>query len=401
MSDYCPYTYQGHPVKLEYPDTWPMPSEKERDRRWKAIRKSMSKRNLDFLIVTAPTGYMPTLSSQLCYISNYVPFANQGTYLVFPLEGKPKMAVTTELGPQFLHIVLETSWITDVVMGPNPVKEMIKLIQQMNLGKSRGGIVGYRNGIFSAVAYDALREAFPEAHFEDATPAFGEAQNEVSRNSEEDLAFLKKACEVLDKSFEAMAAIMKPGVTELELWAACESAIIKSGAWNSHFVIGGAGVGPVFLRAPSTFKTLKKGDVAQFEIDAIYGGVSPQVCFSLSAGKPRKDVQEMANLCEELYVSALEQLEKKRTFLEIELDLANRIHKAGWEPITPQIHCYNCSYAMPMQSPAQPGDYFTVHPNCCNKDYTVGAKFGDVVHITKDGKVERLNKTPAKLNIIG
>ena len=97
MSDFCPYTYGGHPIKLEYPLTFPMPSENERDRRWQAIRKSMNKNNVDFLIVTAPFGYMTTLSVYIYYISNYVPFANSGgNYLVFPLKGEPQIAVTTE-----------------------------------------------------------------------------------------------------------------------------------------------------------------------------------------------------------------------------------------------------------------------------------------------------------------
>ena len=55
MNEYYPYNYQGHPVKQKYPETWPMPSEKERDRRWQALRKSMNKHNLDFLIVTTPS----------------------------------------------------------------------------------------------------------------------------------------------------------------------------------------------------------------------------------------------------------------------------------------------------------------------------------------------------------
>jgi len=400
MREYCPYTYQGHPVRLKHPETWPMPSEKERDRRWQAIRKSMQKHNLDFLIVSTAFGYMPTLSNQLFYISNYVPYANNGTFLVFPLEGKPQMAVTTELGPQFYHIVLETSWIEDVAMGPDPVKELISIIKEMKLEKARGGIVGYRNGVFSAVAYDALRDAFPDVNFEDATPVFGKAQNEVSRSSEEEVGFLRKASEILDMAYEAIAEALRPGVTERELWAAAEHAIIKNGGWYAQFMIAAAGPNPVFLRAPATFKTLQAGDVVMFEVDTIYGGISPQACYALSIGRPRKDVEEMFKLCEELYPYTIEQLEKKRTFGEIERDLADRIHKAGYEPSTPQIHRYNASYFMPMQSPALPGDFFTMHPNCCNKEYTAGAKCGDAIRITKEGKVERLNKVPAKLNII-
>ncbi|MFC1868909.1 M24 family metallopeptidase [Thermodesulfobacteriota bacterium] len=400
MSDYYPYNYEGHPVKQKYPETWPMPSEEVRDMRWKALRKSMERNNLDFLIITPSKGYMPTLSNQLCYISNFVPFANSGLFIIFPLNGDPQMAVTTELGPQFYHIVLETSWIEDVSMSSNPVKDMTGIIKQMKLDKGRGGIVGYKNGVFSAVAYEGLCEALPGVHFEDATPVFGRAQNEVSRSSEEELKYLRKACEILDLAYEAIANALKPGVTEPELWAEAEHAIIKNGGWYGHFMIGAVGPSPVFLRGPATFKTLRQGDVVIFEIDTIYAGIMPQACFALSIGRPREDVEKMFKFCEELYPYTLEQLNKKRTFMDIDVDLNDRIHAKGYEPITPHIHLYNLSYAMPMQSPPQPGDFFTVHPNCCNSEYSAGAKFGDAVRINKDGKVERLNKVPAKLNIV-
>lgn len=400
MSGDYPFNYQGRPLKLKYPETWPMPSEEERDRRWNALRKTMRKHNFDFLIVTPPAGYMPTLYSQLCYISNYVPFANNGNYLVFPVEGKPHMAVTTELGPQFYHIVLETSWIDNVTMSSNPAMDLISIIKQLKLEKGRGGIVGYKNGVFPAVAFDALRQGLTDVHFEDATPVFGEAQNDVTRSSEEELAFLRKSSEILDQVYDTIAKTMKPGVTERELWAKAEHAIIKNGGWCGHFMIAAAGPGPLFLRAPATPKTLKQGDVVIFEIDAIYAGISTQACFAFSLGRPREDVAKMYEFCEELYAYAIKQLEKKRTFLEIDMGLNIRVREAGYELNTPHIHLYNLSYSMPMQSPPLPGDFFTVHPNCCNKEYTAGAKFGDAVRITKEGKVERLNKVPAKLNIV-
>jgi len=108
----------------------------------------------------------------------------------------------------------------------------------------------------------------------------------------------------------------------------------------------------------------------------------------------------MFDFCLELYQFALEELEKGRTFMEIELDLANRIHGAGYEPETPQIHRYNMAGVMPMGSPPQPGDFFTVHPNLANQDYTASAKFGGTIRMTKDGKAEEMHRTPAKLNIV-
>jgi Xaa-Pro aminopeptidase len=343
---------------------------------------------------------MPLLNNHLYYISNYVPFVTHGTCVVFPLEGQPQLGVSTVIGPQFLHCASETSWISEVVASLYPAQDVAKKIKQLKLENGRFGIVGYRLGVFPASALDALREDFPSATFEDATAVLGEAMNEVSRSSEEELVLLKKACEILDLSYEAVAEALRPGVKEYELWAAAEQAIIRNGGWYGHFMIATSGPAPTFLRAPASHNTLNLGDLVIFEINAVYGGINPQICYALSLGPPKRDVEEMFEFVKQLYDFSLVELEKSRTFMDIELDLAQRIHDAGYEPMTPQIHRYNMSGAMPMGSPPQPGDYFTVHPNVCNKDYTAGAKFGDVVRVTRDGKVERLQRTPAKLNIM-
>jgi Xaa-Pro aminopeptidase len=400
MSQFCPYTYSASPPRLEYPWKPPMPSEKERDRRWQAIRSAMTRHSIDCLIVGAPWGFMPTQNNHLYYISNYIPFSNVGLFVVFPAKGEPQLEVSNAIGPQFLHTALQTSWIRNVVDSLYPAQEIINKIKQLKLENGRLGIIGYKMGVFPAVIYDALREGLPDAKFEDATSVLAEAMDEVTRTSEEEPVLLKKACEILDLSFKAVAAALKPGVTENELWAAAEQAIIKNGGWYGHFILGTSGPNPTFPKAPAAYNSLQKGDVFIFELHAIYSGVAPQSCFALSLGRPKREVEQMFELCEELYNFSLLELAKNRTFLDIELDLAKRIHEAGYEPMTPQIHVYNMSIRTPMNSVPQPGDYFTVHPNMCNKDFSAGAKFGDVVRIIKGGKVERLLSTPARLNII-
>ena len=399
MSEYYPYNYKGYPAGLKYPWTFPMPSEKERDRRWTEIRNSMRKHNIDCLIVTAPYGYMP-FTNYIYYLSNYVPFSNMGTYIVFPLEGNPQLGFSNSIGPQFVHCAAEKSWITEIAGSLDAEGDVVKKVKQLKLEKGRLGIVGYKTGVFPAVAYNVLRESFPSAAFTDATPAVNEAMNKVSRTSEEEFTFLKKACEILDHSYDAVAKSFKPGVKEYELWAAAEQAIINNGGWYSHFMLVSSGPKPTFPRAPASNHALKMGDRAIFEINALYGGVSVQICYTLSLGKPGRKTAGMYEFVKELYEYSLAELEKARTFGEIERDLVDRIHNNGYEPMTPQIHIYNQAVDMPVNSPPQPGDYFTVHPNICTKDYSDGAKFGDTVHITKDGKVERLQKTPARLNII-
>jgi hypothetical protein len=158
MSEFYPYGYRGYPTGLKYPWIYPSPSEKERDRRLDAIRKSMKKHGFDCLIVGAAFAYMPSLHSELYYISNFVPYANPGTYAVFPQKGEPWLVVNNLLGPQFLHISTEASWIKDVMGSLRPAQDMVKKLKELKLEKGKLGVMGYRQGSITAADYDTLRD---------------------------------------------------------------------------------------------------------------------------------------------------------------------------------------------------------------------------------------------------
>ena len=396
---YCPYTYPGYPEGLEYPWIFPMPSEKERDLRWRTIRKAMEREGLDCVIVCTLPVFTPS-SNHLFYISNYVPFGAKGVYVIFPLKGEPRLVINNAIGPQFVHFATETAWIEDIVGTLDPPREIVESIKQLHLQDSRLGVVGYEQGLFPGPVYNALRENLKEAVFFDGTSMLGEAMNEVTRRSLEEPLLVKQACEILDFSFQAVAEVLRPGVTECELWAVAEREIIKNGGWPFHGMFVTSGPRPSFPRVPPSHRTLSRGDVVVFEINASYGGVNPQSCFAISLGVPAKDVQEMFAFCEELYQFSLSELEKQTVFMEIELEIGKRIREAGYEPMTPQIHIFNMSVVMPMEDSPKPGDYFTVHPNFADPRYTMGAKLGDAVRISEQGRLERLQKTEARLHII-
>ena len=394
------YNYPGYPSGFKSLWKFPLPSEKERDLRWNEVRKAMRENHLDCLILGGASSHVTFPNNNIYYISNYVPFFNLGTYIVFPLEGEPQIAVSSSIGPQFLHCASETSWIREIVQHLQPAEVLIRKIRNLKLEKGALGVVGYRTGVFPASTNDMLHAAFPKARFAEATSVLAQAQNEVSRTSREELAFLKKTAEIHDISFNAVAKAFKPGVNEQVLWAAAEKAIIENGGWSPHFMLVTAGPSPIFPRAPASNYTLVKGDVIVFEINVVYGGILSQTCYALSLGEPEKNTAKMYGLVEELYQWSLAEHGKHKTFGEVENGLIDRIYREGYRPMTPQIHIYNQSVDMPADKPAQPGDYFTVHPNVCTRDYTAGAKLGDTIRINRNGKVERLQKTSAKLHII-
>jgi hypothetical protein len=126
MSELSTYHYPGYPAGLKYPWIFPLPSEKERDKRWNAIRIMMRNCNFDCLIVGGTGSYMNLPNNHLYYFSNFVPFFNPGMYVVFPLEGQPQLGVSAHIGPQFVHCASETSWIREIVEDERPVEGIIR-----------------------------------------------------------------------------------------------------------------------------------------------------------------------------------------------------------------------------------------------------------------------------------
>jgi hypothetical protein len=84
----------------------------------------MRKHRVDCLIVSGPVGYMSSIN-HLYYISNYVPFVSRGTYVLFPVEGEPRLTVNTIIGPQFLHCASATSWIKEIVASLYPAQDIV------------------------------------------------------------------------------------------------------------------------------------------------------------------------------------------------------------------------------------------------------------------------------------
>ena len=99
MGEFYTYNYPGYPVGLRYPWIFPLPSEKERDKRWEVIRKSMQINNLDCLIIGGPFGCMSSPNNHIYYVSNFVPFYNPGIYVILPLNSEPGLVVSGSIGP--------------------------------------------------------------------------------------------------------------------------------------------------------------------------------------------------------------------------------------------------------------------------------------------------------------
>ena len=394
MADSAAGEYR-YPVGLRYPFGYAQVSRNEGLRRWREVRASMDRHGVEVLVVQGDILH----SRYLLYLSNYYCYAPLNTVLVFPIEGSPSLVLPASLGPQFIHTAIETSWIKDLRQDADQLHAVVEKISLPSRATSIG-VVGFSEFEFPAVLYEGMKQKLPDAKFQGGTEVIREAMDHVSRSSDEELMMLKKASLLADLSFKAVQEACKPGLKESELWATALQAIVGNGGLYPPRLFVTSGRRPVFPRGPPSRNILRAGDTIIMEIDANVAGISPQMCYALSLGRPPKDTKEMFDFCSQLYEGAIDELESGETYGTVESSLERQTRSAGYQSMTPHMHRFCLSGRMPVNQEPRPGEYFTLHPAVCNREFSSGAKLGDTVRIGKHGKVERLMKTPVKLHTL-
>ena len=123
----------------------------------------------------------------------------------------------------------------------------------MGLAKAKLGLINTK--IMPAETYLALRE-FPEATMVDATSIIEEAR---MVKSQAELELVRATATLADLSFDVLADVIRPGITEREIVARIDSELISGGA-EDIFHLFTSKPGNLFPYAPSDRK-IETGDI--------------------------------------------------------------------------------------------------------------------------------------------
>ena len=113
---------------------------------------------------------------------------------------------------------------------------MIARIKDLDLETGTIGIVTMR--VMPAYAYVAIQKELPGANLLSAGDILLEAR---MVKSEEEMAFIRKSAGAADKGLEAIAAAARPGITEAELVAIGDAAMIEASSDRGNFILLGSG----------------------------------------------------------------------------------------------------------------------------------------------------------------
>ena len=292
-----------------------LPSQKEIERRYKNVRSHMQKAELDALLVCG--NQYAGFEGAVLYMSGFE-IVHRYVYVLFPLEGEPTLVFPREarwIGDK------AKPWVKDHVWPEVPGQWLRDIALERKW--KRLGVYGL-NFVMAVRAYRELSNGSLEL-----VPF--DTQFDMARavKSEEELAEVRDAMDIILDGFWALVGAYAPGKTEAEIMAPAVERFFARGAGPRMMNIllsGTHGEAEAFFKVPGQ-RVVEANDLLLYSLEVTgAGGYWVEFSRPLLKGKPSAITQKMADA----YPAALEAARKLMRAGE----LASNVHRAVADTFT-------------------------------------------------------------------
>src|SRR5258705_5698306 len=174
----------------------------------------------------------------------------------------------------------DATWVPDVVVGS---KWAPSIAQRLPRSARSIGIAGW--SAFPAAVYEGLRKAHPQTTFSDATALVRELR---SIKSDAEIEILRLVGDLSDLAGQAMYEAVRPGVTEREVVARIDAALMRGGAEQMAYpTILASGPKTVASCFQPTDRRIAEGDVVQLDCGPMLDGYKADYSRVVLAGTSR------------------------------------------------------------------------------------------------------------------
>lgn len=299
----------------------------ERERRWTAVRRAMAERGLDVLVTPQNTGHSTDFQANTRWLTHCGGGGDADIAAVFPLEGEVTV-VATSAAPRWSTA---QTWVTDIREARRSygrvVGERLAELRPRRVGiAGLGGGTRTPEGTILHGTYQKIREAVPEAELVDATDLLVELRY---TKSDEELAFLARSVELIERAYDAEIAAARPGAVDWEVWADTLHAMFRGGSEMPVHCNWISGPRPPRTLTRPTHRVLERGDVIFNELEASWGGYRAQQVVPVAVGEPDPAYRELMKVQEVLFEEMLEALVPGTTLGELQARCAARAAAAA------------------------------------------------------------------------
>jgi Xaa-Pro dipeptidase len=223
--------------------------------------------------------------------------------------------------------------------------------------------------------------------------------------SAEEISWLRVGCELTDRAVEALAAELRPGLSEHQLADICERAYVPAGGRTHIHYFGLTPMAEPGLSVPAQWtsaRRIARGDAVSCEISASYWDYAGQVLRTFAvAAEPTPLYVELHEVAVAAFDTIVDRLHPGASAAEL-VAASAVIEEAGYTTRDDLVHGFVGGYLPPVlgsqsrqltQVPdftLEAGMTLVVQPNVVTRDETAGVQTGELVLVTDLGP-ERLH----------
>ena len=379
-------------------------SKEEFQERWKKVRSSMKKFNIDLLMVISPTNINYLIGTPA---KGYQEFE----VLFFSIDSDPSVMFTRRSEVEMMHDYS----LADEVYGwggqesEDPIEALNKLmIEKKFLNKRIGIEVPYY--YLHPYDYKKIIDLIGDSLVKDATDLIGSIR--LIKSSAE-LKYVKKAAHILDKSMETCLKSINAGKTERQVSADIHHTLLLSGSdipsSPMNFLTGPRSA---FAHAEPSDRVISNGDFMHIQFGAHWKRYCCTIGRQISLGKPTQrmlDIYQVARDAVDACIAAIKpdvpatvpHEAAKNIISKAGMD-SYRLHMTGYAVgaafppswVEPLVLESNCPYIL------QEGMVIAVEPPLFGFEDGLGVRVIENVLINKNG-AQALCKTTRDLIILG
>lgn len=271
------------------------------------LRTEMIDKGLDALLVTSPYN--------LRYVSNFT--------------GTTGLAVITLKKAYFVTDFRYTQQAAKQAQGFEVVQNFGSIYDEVSriVTKDNLNTLGFEENFITFRIYDLLKEMIPC----ELVPVAGLIEELREVKDENEIATIRKACEIADSAFKFILGEIKTGMTEIEVANKLDFHMRSLGATGVSFdTIVASGVRSAMPHGVASEKRIEMGDMITLDFGCYYQGYVSDMTRTFAIGDPGQKLKDIHQLVLDAQLMVNEAAKPGITGVELDAVARNYFAKYGY-----------------------------------------------------------------------
>lgn len=272
------------------------------------LRKGMKEKGLEALLITSPYN--------LRYVSNFT--------------GTTGLSVITLDKAYFVTDFRYTQQVAKQAIGFEIIQNMGPIYDEVGKIVSRDNLknIGFEENFVTFNTYARLKELISA----ELVPVSGLVEELREVKDEDEIAAIKKACEIADSAYQYILGEVKVGMSEIEVANKLDFHMRSKGAAGVSFdTIVASGIRSSMPHGVASEKLIEQGDMITLDFGCYYNGYVSDMTRTFAIGDPGQKLKDIYQLVLDAQLMVTEAAKPGITGVELDAVARDYFAKHGYE----------------------------------------------------------------------